>query len=137
MVGAGRSDDCSRLTFSNYGQRVDAQGWGHLVYTTGNGDIFNGGDPDGTRLYTAIFSGTSSASPCVVACIAVVQGVMKAHGRAPLTPAEAQYLLRLTGTRQRDSPSPGGDEWGSHATFKTERIGNRPNLRTLIPAAMG
>lgn len=115
--------DRSRLDYSNYGRRVDAQGWGREVTTCGYGDLQGGGSPD--LWYTDGFSGTSSASPIVVGALACVQGVLKARGRPPLTPARARELLRATGSPQQDAP-------GRPAT---QRIGNRPNLRQLISSA--
>ena len=115
--------DRSRLDFSNYGSAIDAQGWGREVTTTGYGDLQGGGD---TNLwYTDTFSGTSSASPIVTGSLACVQGILRAQGRVPLSPARARELLRATGSAQQDEP-------GRPAT---QRIGNRPDLRQLIPAA--
>ena len=135
LVGAGApppgthgqdlGPDRSRLDFSNYGQRVDAQGWGREVTSTGYGDLQGGSAPD--LWYTDRFSGTSSASPIVVGALACVQGVLRARGRIPLTSGRARELLRSTGSPQQDAP-------GRPAT---QRIGNRPNLRALIPAATG
>ncbi|PWD51516.1 hypothetical protein C8046_13465 [Serinibacter arcticus] len=130
LVGAGappsgnHGTDRSRLGFSNHGAAVDAQGWGREVATTGYGWLQGGGDAD--LWYTHDFSGTSSASPIVVGAIVAVQGVLRAHGRPPLSPARARELLRATGSPQLDTP-------GRPAT---QRIGNRPNLRQLIPAAL-
>jgi hypothetical protein len=133
MVGAGApppnthgqnwGPDRSRLDFSNYGARVDAQGWGREVTSTGYGDLQGGMNTD--LWYTDRFSGTSSASPIVVGAIACAQGVLRAQGRIPLSPARARDLLRSTGSIQQDAP-------GRPAT---QRIGNRPNLRQLIAAA--
>jgi len=133
MVGAGApppnthgqnwGPDRSRLDFSNYGARVDAQGWGREVTSTGYGDLQGGMNAD--LWYTDRFSGTSSASPIVVGAIACAQGVLRAQGRIPLSPARARDLLRSTGSIQQDAP-------GRPAT---QRIGNRPNLRQLIAAA--
>jgi hypothetical protein len=116
--------DRSRLDFSNYGAAIDAQGWGREVTTTAYGDLQGGSN---TNLwYTDTFSGTSSASPIVTGALACVQGVLKASGRVPLSPARARELLRATGSPQQDEP-------GRPAT---QRIGNRPNLRQLIASAM-
>jgi hypothetical protein len=133
LVGAGApppgthghswGPDRSRLDFSNYGQRVDTQGWGREVTSTGYGDLQGGGNAD--LWYTDGFSGTSSASPIIVGTLACVQGVLQARGRIRLTPARARELLRSTGSVQQDAP-------GRPAT---QRIGNRPNLRQLIAAA--
>jgi hypothetical protein len=121
--------DRARCNFSNYGSRVDAQGWGWLVTTTGYGDLQGTAPPPDTNKdlwYTDRFSGTSSASPIVVGALACVQGALKARGRIPLSPARARELLRATGSPQQDGPG----------RPRSQRIGNRPNLRQLIPAAL-
>ena len=118
--GRDHGPDRSRLDFSNYGALADAQGWGREVTTTGYGVLQGGSDE---RLwYTDQFSGTSSASPIVVGAIACLQGHRKARGQALLTPAQVRNKLRTTGTPQTDAP-------GRPAT---QRIGNRPNLRSLL-----
>ncbi len=123
--GRNHGADRSRLDFSNYGACLDAQGWGREVTTTGYGDLQGGMD---NRLhYTDQFSGTSSASPIVVGALACVQGILKAKGRIPLTPARARDLLRTTGSPQQNEP-------GRPAT---QRIGNRPNLRQMVAAVIG
>ncbi|MCD9144226.1 S8 family peptidase [Streptomyces albireticuli] len=122
--GADHGPDRSRLDFSNFGACVDAQGWGREVTTTGYGDLQGGTSQD--LWYTDRFSGTSSASPIVVGALAATQGVLRANGRIPLSPARSRQLLRATGSPQQDAP-------GRPAT---QRIGNRPNLRQLIPAAL-
>lgn len=122
--GRQHGPDRSRLDFSNYGACVDAQGWGREVTTTGYGDLQAGTDQD--FWYTDQFSGTSSASPIVVGAVASTQGVLRAAGRIPLSPSRARQLLRSTGSPQQDAP-------GRPAT---QRIGRRPDLRQLIPAAL-
>lgn len=122
--GAQHGPDRSRLDFSNYGACVDAQGWGREVTTTGYGDLQAGANAD--FWYTDRFSGTSSASPIVVGALASTQGVLRAGGRVPLSPSRSRQLLRSTGSPQQDAP-------GRPAT---QRIGRRPDLRQLIPAAL-
>lgn len=134
LVGAGApppgthgrnwGPDRSRLDFSNYGAAVDVQGWGREVTTCGYGDLQGGASED--LWYTDQFSGTSSASPCVVGALACVQGVLRAAGRIPLTPARARELLRSSGSPQTDAPG----------RPVSQRIGQRPNLRQLIPLAL-
>lgn len=134
VVGAGAPPsgtfgaDRSRLGFSNYGRRLDAQGWGREVTTTGYGNLQNGADE--TRWYTNSFSGTSSASPIVVGALACIQGMQIAAGRPVLTPAQAVTVLRATGSPQQDGPNGPA----------TQRIGNRPDLREamahLVPAVI-
>ena len=122
--GRTHGPDRSRLDFSNYGALVDAQGWGREVTTTGYGDLQGGADRD--LWYTDRFSGTSSASPIVVGALTCVQGVLRSRGRALLDPARARELLRATGSPQQDAPG----------RPRTQRIGNRPDLRQLIPRAL-
>ena len=134
--------DRGRCFFSNYGARVDAQGWGWEVTSTGYGDLQGGASQD--LWYTDQFSGTSSASPIVVGTIACVQGVLRAAGKAPLTPACAIDLLRRTGSPQEDGPAftflpnmtGSGYPQNHPARPRTQRIGNRPDLRQLIPSAL-
>lgn len=122
--GRDHGPDRSRLEFSNYGSAVDVQGWGREVTTTGYGDLQGGGNEN--LYYTDQFSGTSSASPVVVGALACVQGALKAQQRIALDPTRARDLLRATGSPQQDAP-------GRPAT---QRIGNRPDLRQLVPAAL-
>jgi hypothetical protein len=121
--GQNWGPDRSRLDFSNFGARVDAQGWGREVTTTGYGDLQGGGSQD--LWYTDRFSGTSSASPIVVGALACLQGIMHSRGPLRVTPARARSLLRLTGSPQQDAPG----------RPRTQRIGNRPDLRQLVAAA--
>ena len=114
--GSNHGADRSRLDFSNYGSRVDVQGWGREVTTTGYGDLQGGGNED--LWYTDVFSGTSSASPIIVGTVGCMQGALRTAGKPLLTPATARNILRNTGSPQQDEP-------GRPAT---QRIGNRPNL---------
>ena len=118
--GRDHGPDRSRLAFSNYGARVDAQGWGREVTSAGYGDLQGGANED--LWYSDVFSGTSSASPIVVGAVACMQGALRSASRPLLTPATARNILRTTGSPQTDAP-------GRPAT---QRIGNRPNLRQAI-----
>ena len=118
--GRSHGADRSRLDFSNFGARVDVQGWGREVTTAGYGNLQGGSKED--LWYTDTFSGTSSASPIIVGAIASLQGALRASGRALLTPATARDILRNTGSPQQDEP-------GRPAT---QRIGNRPDLRQAL-----
>ena len=121
--GRDHGPDRSRLGFSNYGARVDAQGWGREVTTTGYGDLQGGSNAD--LWYTDTFSGTSSASPIVVGALGCVQGVIKNQGGALLNSHTARSLVRSSGSPQQNAPD----------RPASQRIGNRPNLRQMIPAA--
>jgi serine protease len=98
VVGAGHPTTHARLSFSAYGSRVDVQGWGQGVFTTGYGDLFDPGDL--RQRYTAAFAGTSSASAIVAGVAASVQGAARAHGLAPLDSLAMRGLLSATGTPQ-------------------------------------
>ena len=119
--------DRSRLDFSNYGSRIDCQGWGRGVVTTGYGDLYGGSDDAfRTLAYTAEFSGTSSASPIVTGALACLQGIARAQG-SPLDPTKVKHLLRQFG-----SPQMAGLVGGI-----SQRIGNRPDLAVLIANITG
>lgn len=127
MIGAGGPPrdgfkDREKLDFSNYGSRVDVQGWGRMVATLDYGDLQQ--CEDGTddwrytdRHYTNQFSGTSSASPIVAGAAVLVQGLAKQRGQV-LTPRALRELLAKTGTPQA------GDT--------KKNIGPRPNLARAI-----
>jgi hypothetical protein len=123
--GRNHGPDRSRLGFSNFGQRVDTQGWGREVTTTGYGDIQGGASRD--LWYTDQFSGTSSASPIVVGALGCVQGILRARNRPLLTPPRARQVLRATGSPQQDAPG----------RPRAQRIGNRPDLRQMIATVLG
>ena len=125
VVGAGappsgnHGPDRSRLGFSNWASLVDAQGWGREVVSCGYGDLQDGNE---TKCYTQEFSGTSSASPIIVGAIACLDGIKLAKGEKFLTYSQIRDLLRSTGAPQQDAPG----------RPKTQRIGNRPNLKEII-----
>ncbi|MEV5981609.1 S8 family peptidase [Streptomyces sp. NPDC052114] len=132
--GRDHGPDRSRLAFSNYGARLDAQGWGRETTTTGGfwdrpGDLQGGAEE--IAWYTDTFSGTSSASPVVVGALAALQGMLKASGQQLMTPDRARTVLRSTGSPQQDAP-------GRPAS---QRIGNRPDIKAavtnLLPSAVG
>ena len=123
--GSDHGPDRSRLGFSNFGALVDAQGWGREVTTCGYGDLQGGESED--LWYTDRFSGTSSASPIVTGVIGCIQGMAKARGRAVLTPAEVRNALRTTGSQQENAPG----------RPRTQRIGNRPDIRAISQQVFG
>jgi hypothetical protein len=123
--GHDHGPDRPRLDFSNCGARVDVQGWGREVTTTGYGDLQGGSNPD--LWYTDQFSGTSSASPIVVGALGCVQGVLRARHKPLLTPDAARQLLRATGSPQQDAPD----------RPRSQRIGNRPDVRAMLVRLLG
>jgi len=122
--GRNSGPDRSRLDFSNYGSRIDVQGWGREVTSAGYGDL-QGVTQD--RWYTDNFGGTSSASPIVTGAVACLQGIKKARGEPLLTFTEVINILRTTGSPQQNHPS----------RPVTQRIGNRPDLKEAIDSLVG
>jgi serine protease len=113
LVGAAASDKVNRHkreTFSNYGSRVDAFGYGSGVVTSGYGDLHRGDNAN----YTDTFSGTSSATPIVGGAMVSLLGIAKSLG-IELSPKRLREALRKTGTPQVE---PNG-----------QRIGNLPDLK--------
>jgi Subtilase family len=125
--GRGPDADRSRMSFSNFGSCLDAQGWGTEVTTCGwIGDLQGGMGISEDLWYTDVFNGTSSASPIVAGALACIQGALKAAGKPLLTPIAARQLLRNLGSVQQDTP-------GRPAS---ERIGNRPDLFLMLSSVV-
>ncbi|MEL1243763.1 S8 family peptidase [Flavobacterium sp. DGU11] len=99
IVGAGTNNaQHNRLDFSTYGSRVDVHAWGQGVYSSGYGDVAQVGG-DFNQSYT-MFSGTSSATPIVASCVAVLQSYYHGLTGEYLTGPQMRELLIATGTPQ-------------------------------------
>lgn len=115
MVGAASSAaPHTRLSFSNFGSRIDCYAWGEGIETTGDG--WTG---TSTTAYTSTFGGTSGASPIVTGAALLLQSWGRARG-APYSPSVMRSVLSNT-SLNTPSASPG-----------TDRIGVMPNLRAII-----
>ena len=119
MVGAGDPEDHSRWVDdvspgvgSNFGTRVDCQGWGRGVLTVGE-------IPD----LTIEYGGTSAASAMVAGVITCMQGAAKPVGS--LTP---EHIRGMFGERDAQ----GNLKYGKGD--KKGEIGPLPNLTKLIQA---
>ncbi len=110
----------SRLSFSNYGTRVNVQGNGNCVVTTGYGTYLNGG-PNAT--YTTTFSGTSSASPVIAsAAVAFSSAYEQLNGSAPSAALVRSTLSNIAnGTPQNFG-----------AGTLTGNIGPKPDLNKVL-----
>ena len=137
LVGASNGNgNLNRASFSNFGRRVDLNGWGGMVATLGYG---NG--PAGrvapwnvnviNRFYTNNFGGTSSASPIVAGAVASIQGARRAAGRDPLNGSDMRMLLDQTGTPQTRPGTP------EDAALRVQAIGRQPNLRAAFDFTFG
>ncbi|MEM7203758.1 MAG: S8 family serine peptidase [Planctomycetota bacterium] len=122
IVGATSGPNLTRSGSSCFGSRIDANGWGASVTTSGYGDLFSaGGDPRQT--YTTGFNGTSSASPMVAAAVVAIIG----SARAQLDPTAAAAIDHLT---LRDLLRNHGTQLQAG-----QRIGRRPDVTKLLTAA--
>jgi serine protease len=97
ICGSTSNEQTVKAPSSNYGARVDANGWGKAVVTTGNnGDLFwPNFDPKQT--YTQSFAGTSSATPIVAGAVAAYAGALREQHGLVLTPAQMRADLRSMG----------------------------------------
>jgi hypothetical protein len=64
VVGAGMPVSHSPECWTDYGSRVDVHAYGDGIYSTGYGDLWNQASCE--QDYTAVFGGTSGASPIIV-----------------------------------------------------------------------
>ncbi len=106
---------------SNFGSRVNLQGWGRCVATTGYGGAL-GGASETSDSYTGGFSGTSSASPIVAGAAGILSSVAQEQGNPlGMSSTLARSILVATGTPQNLGPgAPAGN------------IGPLPNLAAAL-----
>ena len=125
MVGAGDSVTRSPLWFSSHGERVDLQGYGNNIVTTGGSSNFLQGGGFGQQdiRYTSSFGGTSGAGPIVTSAVVSILSYLKATGQPPMTADQIVSLLQLTGTPQPESD--------------TTEIGPLPNIEAAIAVLEG
>ncbi|MBY0261702.1 MAG: S8 family serine peptidase, partial [Phycisphaerales bacterium] len=116
IVGAGcaavngSSTARSRLDFSNYGSRVNLQGWGENVVTLGYGGRYSA---EGMNLwYTGSFNGTSSATPIVAGAVAVYHSVLRAYNGATPAPNFTRSFLTSFGAAQTTGTFPASQNIG-------------------------
>jgi len=118
IVGAGTAGTHEKCGFSNYGTRVNCQGWGDwTVVTCGYGDLYDEGTVQ--TEYTDSFAGTSSASPMVVGVALCIEGIAENSLGYRFSPAQIRHLVSTFGTPQ------GGDT--------SQHIGSLPDLALIIP----
>jgi serine protease len=132
IVGAGAAPAAfsgsttarSRLAFSNYGSRLDLQGWGEKVTTTGGGGLYSA---EGKNLwYDSTFAGTSSASPIVTAAVALVETRFEnLYAGQTMAPATMRSILVATGSAQQSGMFP-----------SSQKIGPLPNVQSAMNFAV-
>jgi len=103
IVGSGGVAGCvnperARRPTSTYGARVNVQGWGECVVTTGYGTLQGGaGDNDA---YSNTFSGTSSASAVVAGAATALSSAIQTLTAGTPTSTSMRADLMSTGTAQ-------------------------------------
>jgi hypothetical protein len=116
MVGAASSGvPHARLSFSNYGSRIDCFAWGQDIDTCGDGWMGNL-----TNSYTTGFGGTSGASPIVTGAALALQAYAIGRGANRYPPHGVRALLADPSINTASGNPP------------TDRIGVLPNLRAII-----
>ncbi len=100
IVGSGGScinPERSRRPSSTFGARVNLQGWGECVVTTGYGTL-QGGPVN--EWYASGFNGTSSASPIVAGAAGALSSAAQTLLGGPPSPTGVRATLMATGTAQ-------------------------------------
>jgi subtilisin family serine protease len=115
IAATNSSGTITRRATSNYGTRIDLNGWGNNVSSAGlyGTTLFNGGT---NRTYSDGFGGTSAASPIVAGAAASLQGFNKQTYGTTLDVDTIRAILTATGTAE-----PSGVE-----------VGVRPDLMAAL-----
>lgn len=90
-----------RVTWQNFGERVNCYAWGESVYTAGYGPLKEGQLPTINDAYTDDFDGTSAASAIIAGAAILVQHMYEQVWLRRLSPAQIRHALGnwSTGTR--------------------------------------
>ncbi len=121
IVGAGLHGSLAPQSYTNYGTRVDVQGFGDGVVTTDLNNSYTQSYSDPLACDTqepTSFCDTSSATAIVAGVVASLQGVAKAKGEI-LSAEQLRDILKKTGSPQQESD---------------KLIGPLPNLKNAIAA---
>lgn len=113
MVGAGTPFGLQGESWTNYGSRMDLNGWGSSITTCGYGGLQGGSEEE---WYTSTFGGTSGASPIVCGAVGCLQGACKWIWEITLDREVVVQILGSTGTPYTGS----------------KNIGPRPNLAAAL-----
>jgi hypothetical protein len=107
-----------KMSFSNYGSRVDCFAWGENVLTAGDFPSSSSliADP-----YTCKFGGTSSAAAIVAGAAIAIQSIVEENFKYRLSPKQMRTLIS-------------SDEWGTCSVNgrAKDKIGVMPDLKKII-----
>lgn len=113
FVGATVDGPLVRASYSNYGSRVDVNGWGENIVAAGYGTMYLPNN-DWRQSYTAGFAGTSASTPIVTGVVTALQGAAQQQLGRTLTTAEVLQLLR------------------THGALTPDAIGRRADLEAML-----
>jgi serine protease len=125
IVGAGDPANQTCYGDSNWGNRVDCQGWGKSIVTAGHvdygSDLPNNMAPSDVK-YTTAFGKTSGATAMIAGVVACLQGATRGANMPALTPKQVRDRVsdEAFGTKQ---PA---------ANAASKPIGPLPNLGKLV-----
>src|SRR5215218_493066 len=118
VAAASSASPHKKISYSNYGSRIDCYAWGENVSTAG---AFPNSSGTAINTYTKKFGGTSSASAIITGTAIAIQSISEANYNRRLSPAEMRKILssEFFGTRSVNG----------HAV---DRIGVMPDLKKII-----
>lgn len=117
IVAASQAGPLLRVSFSNWGSRLDVHSWGEGVASCCYGTLFFPNN-DWRQAYTLGAAGTSASAPQLGGLVASIQGAARRQLGQPLTNAQLLSLLHSNGPSTPDV------------------IGRRPDLPSAF-AALG
>lgn len=112
-----------RISFSNYGDRINCFASGEYIVTAGNHPGYSGMV---INMYTGKFGGTSSATAIIAGAAISVQSIKEANHHSRFDPVQMRQILsdEALGTRS------------AHGR-EVDKIGVMPDLKKIIDHVMG
>jgi len=118
VAAASATTPHEKISFSNYGDRIDCYAQGELVYTAGSLPGSSGQSKDS---YTRGFGGTSAAAAIIAGAAIAIQSIVEAKYRHRLSPSQLRALFNHDSLT---TPSSRGR--------LVDKIGAMPDLRKII-----
>ena len=110
----------NRMSWSNFGSRIDCYSWGQNIVTAGYGDLAGNSTANRNDDYTSTFGGTSGASPIISGAALFLQGIYKETAGTTLSPLQMRSILSNPNTGTTQGASVSGN------------IGVMPDLKDII-----
>jgi serine protease len=122
VAGATSGTQHTRITTSNYGDRVNCYAWGEKVVTTDTDYYGNQHDA-----YSFNFSGTSSAAAIIAGTAIVVQSLAEQNLSYRFSPFQMRQIL--------SNPDPAMSTLSANGS--ADGIGVMPNLEAIVTLTLG